>query len=63
MLNAGVDKVHRDIILGHSLTGMDIHYMSPSEDDLHRAMSKYTAWLDAQLKTVDHIVDHISITI
>ena len=39
MLNAGVDKVHRDIILGHSLHGMDMHYMSPSEDDLHRAMA------------------------
>ena len=52
MLNAGVDKVHRDIILGHSLHGMDVHYMSPSEEDLHRAMSKYTAWLDAQMQTL-----------
>ena len=52
MLNAGVDKVHRDIILGHSLHGMDVHYMAPSEDDLHRAMSKYTAWLDAQMQTL-----------
>jgi hypothetical protein len=34
MLNAGVDKVHRDLILGHSLQGMDIHYLAPSEDDL-----------------------------
>jgi len=59
MLNAGVDKVHRDIILGHSLHGMDVHYMSPSEDDLHRAMARYTDWLDGQLKlqSVDHIVD------
>jgi integrase len=52
MLNAGVDKVHRDIILGHSLHGMDVHYMSPSEEDLHRAMSKYPAWLDAQMQTL-----------
>ena len=29
MLNAGVDKVHRDVILGHSLRGMDIHYIEP----------------------------------
>jgi len=59
MLNAGVDKVHRDIILGHSLHGMDVHYMSPSEDDLHRAMARYTEWLDSQpnLHGVDHIVD------
>jgi len=52
MLNAGVDKVHRDIILGHSLHAMDVHYMAPSEEDLHRAMSKNTAWLDAQMQTI-----------
>jgi integrase len=62
MLSAGVDKVYRDTILGHSLHGMDIHYMSPSEDDLHHAISKYTAWLDAQLESVDHIVDQVNIT-
>ncbi len=44
-----MDKVYRDTILGHSLQGMDIHYMVPSEDDLHRAMAKYTEWLDGQL--------------
>ena len=49
MLNAGVDKVHRDMILGHSFHGMDVHYMAPSEDDLHRAMAKYTEWLDGQI--------------
>jgi integrase len=59
MLNAGVDKVHRDIILGHSLQGMDMHYMSPSIDDLHLAMAKYTEWLDGQLSSasVDQNVD------
>ena len=59
MLNAGVDKVHRDIILGHSLHGMDVHYMAPSEDDLHRAMARYTEWLDGQLDMhgVDQNVD------
>ncbi len=59
MLNAGVDKVHRDIILGHSLHGMDIHYMAPSEDDLQRAMARYTEWLDGQLslQNVDQNVD------
>ncbi len=29
MLSAGVDKVYRDTILGHSLQGMDVHYMAP----------------------------------
>ena len=31
MLNAGVDKVHRDLILGHSLHGMDVHYWPPQK--------------------------------
>lgn len=59
MLSAGIDKVYRDMILGHSLRGMDVHYMSPSEDDLHRAMAKYTEWLDGQLnlQSVDQNVD------
>jgi integrase len=60
MLSAGIDKVYRDMILGHSLRGMDVHYMSPSEDDLHRAMARYTEWLDSQLilQSVDHSVGH-----
>ncbi len=49
MLNAGVDKVHRDLVLGHSLQGMDIHYTAPSDDDLHRAMARFTEWLNGQL--------------
>ena len=59
MLNAGVDKVYRDLILGHSLEGMDAHYMAPSEEDLHQAMARYTTWLDNQisLKHVDQTVD------
>jgi len=27
-INAGVDKIHRDLILSHSLKGMDVHYMA-----------------------------------
>jgi len=45
MMNAGLDKVFRDIILGHSLTGMDAHYMAPSEEDLKREMTRYTEWM------------------
>lgn len=56
MLSAGVDKVYRDTILGHSLRGMDVHYMSPSEDDLHRAMAKYTEWFDGQTANVSETV-------
>ena len=55
-VNAGVDQVHRDVILGHSLHGMDAHYMSPSIEDLQRAMARYTEWLDSQLLIVSHAI-------
>ncbi len=57
MLEAGMDKVHRDLILGHSLKGMDVHYMAPSEDALRKAMDKYTRWIDDQIANVDQSVD------
>ena len=57
MLNAGVDKVHRDLILGHSLRGMDVHYLAPDEDTLRQAMDKYTRWVDDQFQNVDQSVD------
>ena len=49
MLDAGVDKVYRDLILGHSLKGMDVHYIAHSDETLKRAMDKYTKWLDKKL--------------
>ena len=52
MLSAGVEKVYRDKIVGHTLQGMDLNYLVPSEDDLRMAMQKYTDWLDDQLKKV-----------
>jgi integrase len=61
MLSAGIDKVYRDTILGHSLHGMDVHYMAPSEDDLHQAMTKFTEWLDSQiLQSVAHSVAQVN---
>ncbi len=60
MLSAGVDKIHRDLILGHSLQGMDAHYLAPSENDLQKAMSKYTAWLEAQFANVSQNVNKAS---
>jgi hypothetical protein len=39
---------------------MDIHYMAPSEDDLHRAMDIFTAWLDAQIQSVAHSVAQVN---
>ena len=60
MLDAGVDPVYRDLILGHSLKGMDRHYLSPSEDTLKGAMARFTDWRDMQLEkeNVDQSVDH-----
>ncbi len=58
MLSAGVDKVYRDTILGHSLVGMDVHYMAPSEEDLHRAMALYTKWLNGQIANISHSVNN-----
>ncbi len=53
MLAAGIDKVHRDLILGHSLKGMDVHYMAPDDDTLRDVVDKYTHWLDDQFQNVD----------
>ena len=50
MLSAGIKKEYRDLILGHSLQGMDIHYITPSEEDLRNAMQTYTQWWDSQIK-------------
>jgi len=60
MAAAGLSKVYRDTILGHSLKGMDIHYIVPSDDDLTEAMDKYTKWLDGKMfpAIVDQTVDH-----
>ncbi|MCX6575214.1 MAG: integrase [Candidatus Aminicenantes bacterium] len=59
MLRAGIDKALRDTILGHSLSGMDAFYIKPTEDDLHRAMDKYTRWIDRQIKSanLDQTID------
>lgn len=64
MLNAGLSKVYRDLILGHSLKGMDVHYLVSDEKTLTEAMEKYTVWIDGQLKfqNVDHSVDQAQIS-
>ncbi|MFV9691248.1 MAG: tyrosine-type recombinase/integrase, partial [Desulfobacteria bacterium] len=57
MVAAGVDKVYRDTILGHSLKGMDVYYIVPKDDALTNAMTKYTEWFDHQVKVVSANVD------
>ncbi|MGA1824119.1 MAG: tyrosine-type recombinase/integrase [bacterium] len=63
MLNAGIDKAHRDMILGHSLKGMDAHYLAPSEEDLTKAMDRYTQWIDKNLSKTSLSVDLISASV
>ena len=63
MAQAGIDKAFRDTILGHSLKGMDRHYIKPTEQMLTDAMDRYTQWIDDQialeLQSVDHSVDQM----
>ncbi|UCE52162.1 MAG: tyrosine-type recombinase/integrase, partial [Desulfobacterales bacterium] len=61
MLSAGIRKTYRDMILGHSLQGMDVHYIAPTDEDLKQAMAQYTQWLDDQIASVDHFVDQTAI--
>ena len=65
MQAAGVSKVSRDLIIGHSMQGMDTHYIVPSEAMLTQAMDKYTRWLDDQIAgsvaSVDQDVDQAGI--
>lgn len=48
MLKAGVNKIYRDLILGHSLKGMDAYYIKPDDKDLKKAMDIYTVWFEEQ---------------
>jgi hypothetical protein len=57
MLDARIPKEIRDIILGHSLKGMDVHYLVPSEEPLSAAMDKFTDWLDQEIEAVSASVD------
>jgi len=61
MVNAGVDKAYRDTILGHSLEGMDAHYVVPNDKTLTEAIEKYTAWIDGEVKktNLDQSLDQI----
>lgn len=60
MVAADIDKVHRDTIMGHSLRGIDQHYIVQTDETLTGAMGKYTKWLDGQLNfaNVDYSVDY-----
>ncbi len=49
MAEAGLSSVHRDVILGRSLKGMDAYYIVLSDAALHSAMDKYTQLFDKQI--------------
>jgi hypothetical protein len=52
-MRSGVDTTYRDLILGHSLQGRDVHSIQHGEEALKQAMAVYTAWRDGQLGNVD----------
>ncbi|MFX0200087.1 MAG: hypothetical protein ACFFCW_28535 [Candidatus Hodarchaeota archaeon] len=52
MLRAALDKAMSDVILGHSLRGMRTYYLKPTDEDLAKAMTRYTTWLDEQVAHV-----------
>jgi integrase len=56
MLIAGIDKVYRDLVLGHSLTGMDVHYLAPTEETLRNEMERFTQWLDKRLEEASQML-------
>jgi integrase len=52
MVKAGVNKIYRDLLLGHSLEGMDVNYIVESglEEELRQAMEQYAEWLGRQFQ-------------
>jgi len=56
MVAAGIDQVYRDLILGHSLKGMDIHYIKPSVKKLVNEMNKYESWIAKKSANVTQTV-------
>lgn len=50
MMESGIKKEYRDLILGHSLQGMDVYYITPDEKMLIAEMDKYTNWLIPQIQ-------------
>jgi integrase len=52
MVRAGIPDVYRRTLLGHTLKGMDRHYVHPDlETDLRPAMATYTRWLKVEIET------------
>jgi integrase len=56
MLTAGVEKVYRDAIVGHTLKGMDIHYLVLSDELLRAAIDQFTSWLDNEIAEAQNLL-------
>ena len=52
MLRAGVKETVRDLVLGHSLKGMNEYYIKLTDQELIEEVELYTKWLDEQVKLV-----------
>ena len=49
MVLSGVAEPIADTILGHSLLGMNKHYIKPNEDSLMESIEIFTKWLDPKI--------------
>jgi integrase len=58
---AGVRESCRKTIVGHSLKGMDAHYIRTKDGDLRQAMDEFTLWFENQLENIDQTVDQNAI--
>jgi len=55
MERIGIPESHRKAIVGHKQSGMDVHYVHPSDEELHESMAKYHSWLEEQINLVQNL--------
>ncbi len=58
MVNAGVNEVYRDLILGHALKGMDGYYIKPPDEHLREAMELFTKWMDTKFQNIEQNIEY-----
>ena len=49
--------MRRDAIAGHSLKGMDAHYIVLSDESLRDAMGRYTIWLHDKIDEAERLLE------
>jgi integrase len=55
MERIGIPESHRKAIIGHKQSGMDVHYVHPSDEEVHESMAKYHSWLEEQIDLVQNL--------